>query len=258
MLKFSKNVDLTNSLLLLSFTSAGLTGNFASSILINNHNFESIGFFFSHYLCPYVGKNPGSGGLLFNGQAYFNQDQKILLLNFHAGVPHHFRNEFASELLTLFSGNSMRGIIIYGGIGKNFLNDEELRLKEVSVYYLTNDKSFSGQNFGVKNFETLVNLENKKKFLEEVQYLDRCGVAKHLIKFFSKKNVTFHYFFAFSSELFDPLAGLALYYKISNILGFTQDGGVSVPKAVDNLNDFLDTVEKQFKIESTWRLFLKE
>jgi predicted ATP-grasp superfamily ATP-dependent carboligase len=257
MIKFSKNVDIKGSQLLLSFTSVGLAGNFASSLLINNNKFENIGFLFSHYLSAYVGLNPQTGTALYNGQVYFNEEKKIVLINFHAGVAHHFRNDFCKELLDIYTSNSLTGIMIYGGIGRGFLNDEELRNPNVDVYYLTNDSQFDGTQYFLKNFENLVQLENKKKAFEEVKYLDKVGLAKHLIKFFNKKKVTFHYLFAFSSELFDPLAGLAVYYKLSLLLGLSKENNV-IAKNVGNLNSFMNKVESQFKVEPTWRLFLKE
>jgi predicted ATP-grasp superfamily ATP-dependent carboligase len=257
MIKFSKNVDISGSLLLLSFTSAGLAGNFASSILLNNNKFENVGFLFSHYLSSYVGLNPQNGSVLFNGQVYFNEEKKIVLINFHAGVAHHFRNDFCKELLEIHTKNQFRGVIIYGGIGKGFLNDEELRNTNVDVYYLTNEAQFNGSQYSMKSFESLVKLENKKKAFEEIKYLDKVGLAKHLVKFLNKNKVTFHYLFAYSSDLFDPLAGAAIYYKLSLLLGFSTEN-VVIPKYVGNLNSFLDKVESEFKIEPTWRLFLKE
>ena len=162
MIKFSNEIDIKGSALLLSFTSVGLTGNFASSILINNNNFESIGFLFSHYLAPYVTINPETNSTMYNGQIYFNQEKKIVLINFHAGVPHHFRNEFCKELLDIHQNYAMRGFLIYGGIGKGYINDEELRRKVVGLYYLTNDDTFEGSKLNMKSFESLVKLENKK------------------------------------------------------------------------------------------------
>ncbi len=257
MIKFTKQKDIKNSLLLLSFTSVGLTGNFASSLLINNNNFENIGFLFSHFLSPYAGFNPQTGSVLFNGQVYFNEEKKLLLINFHAGVPHHNRNKFSQELVELFQLYTMRGIIIYGGTAKSFMNDEELRNKNVEVYSLTNEANFDGTKYGIKNFESLVKLEDKKKPLEEIKYLDGIGTAKHLIKFFSKKAVTFHYFFSYSSELFDPLAGLVVYNRLSLLLGLGREV-VNVPKYSESLVNFLEGVEKNYKIEPIWRLFLKE
>ena len=257
MLKLWKNVDLKDSHLLLSFSSVGLAGNFASSLIINNNSFENIGFLFSNYLAAYAGVNLETGMVNYNGQCYFNSERKILLINFQAGVPHHFRNLFCEELLQLYTKYSLRNLTIYGGISKGYLNDEELRNSNVQVYYLTNDESFDGKKFGVKNFENFVNMQNKKKPLQETIYIEQCGVAKHLVKFLYKKNVAFYYFFAFSLELFDPTAGLALYFKLSNILNFNQQDNV-VQKSYNNMPGLLEKIEEKFKIEKTWKLFLKE
>lgn len=257
MIKFYKNADIKGSSLLLSFSSVGLTGNFASSLLINNNGFENVGFFFSHYLTPYVGTNPETSTALYNGQVYFNQEKHLVLINFHAGVAHHFRNDFCSELLSIYNQFSFKSILIYGGIGKEFANDEELRSKYVNVYYLTSEANFEGAKLNIKNFENLVNIENKKKPLEEVKYLEKCGIAKHLIKFLLKRNVVFHYIFAFSNELFDPLAGFAVYNKLTALLGL-KSSDLEVPKYVDNVNRFLDDIEKNYKIEPAWKLFLEE
>lgn len=257
MLKLWKNVDLKDSHLLLSFSSVGLSGNFASSLMINNHNFENIGFLFSNYLSPYAGVNVETGSLNYNGQCYFNQERKILLINFHTGVPHHFRNLFCEELLGIFNKYSMKNITVYGGISKGYLNDEELRNVNVQVYYLTNDETFDGKKFGIKNFENLVNMENKKKQLQEIMYIEQSGFAKHLVKFLNKKKVLFYYFFAFSLELFDPSAGLALYFKLAKMLNFTQEDNI-VGKSENNMNGILEKIEGKYKIEPTWKLFLKE
>lgn len=257
MIKFTKQSDIKGSLLLLSFTSVGLTGNFASSLLINNNNFQNIGFLFSHYLSAYAGFNEKTGSALFNGQIYFNEEKKIVLINFHAGVPHHNRNKFSQELIEIFQQYTMRGIVIYGGTSKSFLNDEVLRSKMVEVYYLTNHENFEGEIYSVKNFETLVKLEDKKKPLEEVKYLEGIGVARHIIKFLSKKFVKFHYLFSYSTELFDPLAGLSVYNRLCLLLGYDTQILNLANNTVD-LSKFLENLETQYKIEKTWKLFLKE
>lgn len=257
MIKFHHDIDIKGSSLLLSFTSSGLTGNFASSVLLNNHNFECIGFFFSHFLSAYVGINPNNGSVIFNGQVYFNKEKRILLINFHSGVSYQFRNPFCLELLSLYEKYNLNKFLIYGGIGKGFTNDTELKNKNIDVYYLTNDTSLNPAKFNLKNFVDLVKLENKKKPLEEVKFLENSGIPRHLIKFLNKKCIPFNYLFAFSNELFDPLAGIAVYYKLGLILGFTNDD-VVIPKYSESLNLFLENIESQFKIESTWKLFLKE
>jgi predicted ATP-grasp superfamily ATP-dependent carboligase len=257
MIKFTKHPDIKGSLLLLSFTSVGLTGNFASSLLLNNNNFQNIGFLFSQYLLAYAGFNQQTGGVLLNGQVYFNEEKKILLINFHAGVSHHNRNKFSQEIVELFQQYTMRGIVIYGGSSHLFLNDELIRNKNVEVYFLTNDQSFEGERYSMKNFESLVKLEDKKKPFEEVKYLEGIGTAKHLIKFLSKKNVTFHYFFAYSAELFDPLAGMVVYNRLTLLLGI-QTETVNIPKYSESLPTFLEGLEKKYKFEPIWRLFLKE
>jgi len=257
MLKLWKNVDLKDSQLLLSFSSVGLSGNFASSILINNHNFENVGFLFSKYLLPYAGINEETGRINYNGQCYFNSEKKILLIDFHAGVPHHYRNLFCEEILLLCDKYCLKNITIYGGISKGYLNDEELRNINIQVYYLTNDEYFDGSKFGIKNFESLVKLEKKKKPLEETMYIEQCGVAKHLVKFLHKKKVMFYYFFVFSLELFDPSAGLALYFRLSNLLNLSLEN-LTVQKSEKNLTGLLENIEQKFKIEKTWKLFLKE
>jgi proteasome assembly chaperone (PAC2) family protein len=257
MIKFNKEVNIKGAFLMLSFTSVGLTGNFASSVLINNHNFESIGFLFSHFLSAYVSINPMDGQAMYNGQIYFNKEKKLLLINFHAGIPHHYRNEFCNELLNLYQSYSLNGFLFYGGIGRGFVNDEELRNKNLDVYYLTNDKNFDATKFGLKNFGEFVKIENKKKQFEEIKYLAGCGLARHLIKFLNKKSVPFYYYFSFSNELFDPVAAMAVYYKLALFLEFIKDN-VILPKFVESLNSFLENVEKEYKIESTWKLFLKE
>jgi hypothetical protein len=257
MIKFTKQTDIKGSLLLLSFSSVGLTGNFASSLLLNNNNFQNIGFLFSQYVSAYAGFNAQTGAILLNGQVYFNQEKKILLINFHAGVPHHNRNKFSQEIVELFQQYTLSGIIIYGGTSQSFTNDEILRNKNVDVYFLTNDQSFEGEKFSMKNFENLVKLEDKKKPFEEIKYLEGIGTAKHLIKFLSKKCVVFHYFFAYSAELFDPIAGLALYNRLCLLLGIAKEA-ISIPRYNESLPNFLEELEKQYKFEPLWRLFLKE
>lgn len=257
MLKFNQNVDIKGSTLLLSFASVGLTGNFASSILINNHDFVNIGFLFSHYLTAYAGVNPETGVINYNGQAYFNSSKKIVLINFFTGVSSHFRKQFSEELLQLYQNYSFTNIILYGGISKSYLNDEELRNTNLTVYHLTNDNETDDKKFNMKNFEKLVSLENKKKPLEELKFIERCGPAKHLVKFFAKNNTKFSYLFCFSSELFDPLAGIAVYYKLALILGFRNDD-IVIPKNTKDPLTILDNFSNQFKVEPTWRLFLKE
>ena len=257
MIKFTKQADIKGSLLLLSFTSVGLTGNFTSSLLMNNNHFENIGFLFSHYLHAYAGLNEKTGGVIFNGQVYFNEEKKFLLINFHAGVAHHNRNKFSQEIVEIFQQYTMRGIVIYGGTSKSLLNDEILLSKTVEVYYLTNQQSFNGESYSVKNFENLVKMEDKKKPFEEVKYLEGIGVAKHLIKFLSKKCVNFHYLFSYSNELFDPMAGLAVYNRLCLLLGLGTEI-LNVSNYNIDYSTFLEKLESQYKLEKTWKLFLRE
>ena len=67
----------------------------------------------------------------------------------------------------------------------------------------------------------------------------------------------FYYFFVFSLELFDPSAGLALYFRLSNLLSLSLEN-LTVQKSEKNLTGLLENIEQKFKIEKTWKLFLKE
>jgi predicted ATP-grasp superfamily ATP-dependent carboligase len=138
MIKFYNNVDIKNADLLISFNSAGLSGNFASSLLINNNNFTKIGFYFSHYICAYA--STGSNGqLTHNGEIYFNEEKKLLIINFFVGAQHYYMKKFFDEFMSFYKTYSLGRIIIYGGISSTYQNDEELRKKNIDVYYMTNE-----------------------------------------------------------------------------------------------------------------------
>lgn len=256
MIKFYKQVDIKQSDLILAFNSAGLAGNFASSLLINNNSFENVGFLFSHYLSSYA-SNANDGQITYNAEVYFNQEKKTLLINFFAGVSHYFKDKFFEELMQIYETNQMGRLFIIGGIGKGYLNDEELRKAVIDTYYLTNDTSFNGESNGLKCFEKLAQISNKSKPLAELKYIDNSGTAKHLVKWLSRKNYKFYYLFVFSSALFDPLAGAALYFKLSQVLGLRSDS-VTIPKNYENILKMMEELSKQLKIDPAWKLFLKE
>lgn len=256
MIKFYNNVDISGSRLLLSFNSEGLAGNFASSLLINNNSFSNVGFMFSEYILPYASiKEDGVTG--YNGEVYFNSTSRIVLINFFAGALHYFRNKFFSELVELCRTYSFDGIYFYGGISKQYVSDIDIRSKFIDVYYLTNDLNLSTRDTGMKNFEDLTRMENKKKNFEELKFIEKGGLCKHLVKFLAKNNVRFYYLFDFAGELFDPLAGFALYQKLLVLFNLTKEN-IRVEKSYEDMYTILNKLSALYKIESTWKLFLKE
>lgn len=90
MIKFYNKIDINNSDLILSFNSAGLTGNFASTLLIHNNEFENIGYLFWHYLNSYASNTENGTISSFNGEIYINSHKRIALINFFAEMPVYF------------------------------------------------------------------------------------------------------------------------------------------------------------------------
>lgn len=257
MFKLSQSIDLSGSRLYLSFTSAGYSANFASSLLINNNSFDRIGYLFTEFISPSVSYDESSGNILFNGQVYYNESSKIVLINFIAGIPHHSRNKFSAQLVELIQKYSFSDIVIFSGISKDLVNSEELHNKNVDVYYMSNSENFDANKFSLRSFVDLIKMENKTKNLEEMKFIEKCGFSKHLCKYLNKRKINFLYIFAFSCDLFDPLAGLAIYYKLCLIAGFRNDA-VRLDKNYADINLVLNSIEKELAIDASWRLFLKE
>jgi hypothetical protein len=255
MIKFYKQVDISKSTLLLSVASCGMSANFSSAILIGMHNFENVGFLFSEYLNGYA--SYVNNEIKYNAEVYFNEQSRVVLIDFYAGASTYFRQKFFEELKNLIQTYSIGNVIIYGGISKTYTNDEELKSQIVQTYAITNNEAFDYQKYKIRNFADLVKMEDRKNIFSELKYVEHCGMAKKLVKFLFKNNIQFHYFFAFSGELFDPLAGLALYYSISHYLGFRTEA-TQYPKKVENISGLINKITTDFKLDPFWSLFLKE
>jgi predicted ATP-grasp superfamily ATP-dependent carboligase len=251
MIKFYKNVDIKNADLLISFNSAGLSGNFASSLLINNNNFTDIGFYFSHYLSAYASISE-NGKLTHNGEMYYNQEKNLLIMNFFVGVQHYYKKKFFDELMAFHKNYSLGRIIIYGGISSFYQNDEELRKKNIDVYYLSNDVTFKTEE--MKSFEKLVNIENKTKPLKELDYTAHAGSARNLVKYLDKNGIKYYYFMVYSYGIFDPSAGLVLYSKLSSWLGFPVEK-YDIMKGI-NVGDLLRMIGDKLIYEDVWKAFI--
>ena len=251
MIKFYKNYDISESDLLVCFSSIGLSGNFASSLLINNNSFENIGFYFSHYLSASVSTSTNNQ-TTYNGEVYFNPEKKVLILNFFFGTPQYYKNKFFEEFMYFHKNNKLKRIIVYSGIGKSYQNDEELTKKIIDVYFISNTQE--AKNYGMRNFEEFVNLENKKPF-KELEYVTMSGSSKNLVKYLYKNNYNFIYLFTFSGGIFDPAAGVTLYNRLCNILGINNNKE-DIQKGL-NPKYFLEDIGKKLKFEDTWRLLLE-
>ena len=260
MISFYNNeeINIQDTDLLLAFSSAGMSGTFAASLLINNHPFENIGFFHSEYINNFAVSNE-KGETKYNGEVYYSKQDKITLINFIGGCFKDTKKLFFEEVGKFYQENKMNKLIIFGGIGKDFLNDTEINSKNVEVYFLSNDKCFNGQFHSMKSFENLVNIEDKKHHLQEMKFMEKTGTAKELAKYLHKNDLPFQYLFAYSEVLFDPQAGLALYFKLAFILNLKEEVK-AIEKHKDNFLDYLEKLEKEhnLKFEPHWKLFLKE
>lgn len=251
-------IDFSESDLLLAFSSAGMAGTFAASLIINNHPFENVGFFYSDNINNFAVNN-SNGEAKYNGEVYYDKQDKIVLVNFIGGCFKETKKEFFTEIAEFHKNNKIRKLILFGGIGKDFLNDTVINSENVEVYFLSNEKAFNHQFHSMKSFEDLVNLDSKKNHLQEMKYIEKSGTAKSLAKFLHKNDVTFHYLFAYSADLFDPQAGLALYFRIAYMLKLKEEVS-AIEKHKDNFTGYLEKLENEHKLkfEPHWKLFLKE
>jgi hypothetical protein len=253
MIKFYKQIDLTGSDLLITFNSAGLSGNFAASLLIANNNFEHAGFLFSNNLSPFSLTGP-NGTTIYNGEIYYNGEKSVTLINFTTGVSKQYRTAFFNELVGIYKAHSMKKIVVMSGIAKEYLNDTELKKTNVDVYYLSNDSGLVENNNGIVNFKGYLGLENKTKPLPELDYMSANGSARYLIKHLDKNGFTYSYLFVYSSLPFDPVAGYVLYNRICNLLTFTNEK-VTLPKII-SFATYLTNLQG-IKLDDTWKILMK-
>ena len=255
MIKFSKNADLFESDLLISFASIGSSGIFASTLFHLKNDFENIGFFYSTNYSAVATNNPLKHTPTYNGELYFNHSKKILIMNIF-GIPKFSEDKFFDELIELQSSYKMKRIIFFSGISRSFLNDEELKNKFVDVYFLTNENSEFLEKSGMKSFEKLVKMEKKEKEFEEVNFIEGCGKTKDFVKYLIKKKKLFSYLFAFSDNYLDMNAGLALYLRLGNLLGLVQDDK-KVCKTYDDTSSKQEELLLQLGAIEVWKAFIK-
>jgi predicted ATP-grasp superfamily ATP-dependent carboligase len=253
MIKFYKEANLAGSDLLLSFSGAGLSGTFAASLLAGNQQFEHVGLFFSHNISPIVRSDIYTSKPIYNGEVYFNQEKKITLIDFTLGAGKKIRSKFFEELTDLYKKHSMNRIIIIGGIAKEYLTDTELKKESIDVYYLANEVLSNDSNVGIINFEKYISLDNKTKPLKELDYMSMAGTPRYLVKYLNKNGINFIYLFAYSSIPIDPLAGYAIYNRVSRLLGL--GGEIVILSKKYDFKNFIEEHKELINLDSTWRSY---
>ena len=68
--------------------------------------------------------------------------------------------------------------------------------------------------------------------------------------------IDFIFLFTFSDDIFDPFTGLALFNKISFILGLNNKDEKVMKKQIDALNQLNEIEKNGLKIDSSWKILL--
>ena len=256
MLKLSKTVDIKNSILLLIFSSNGNASNIATTLLIKNYPFEKIGFYYSQFMSHGVCESE-DGTLEFNGSLFFNENKKILILDLSGGIPKNNWYNFNEEFFKFLNENSFKEIYILSSSDKENLTDKEIKSNVINIYYETNKKDFKCDS--MKKIQEAYEIEENKKENKIYYELGLVEISESEQKILQKMildKINFIFIFTFSDDVFDPFTGLALFYKISFLLGFS-DKDEKVLKKEINLIDYLGEIEKNgLKIEPSWKILL--
>lgn len=253
MFSLNHSVNLNKPELIITVPSPGSSSTFAGDLLVHNNGFSKVGFFYSKYLSPVAGVN-FKGELLTNGELFFNENLNKLLLILRAGVASNLMSKFIEEVKSLLATYQISNIILLGSIILGGFNtDVEVNSKTINVYVISNQISLSLEKLGLLAFKRLNVSEEKKKDLEELDYVEGADFAVKLVKHFNKNKINFTYLLAFSGILFDPLAGFALYYKFLNVSGITSE-----EKKVPRLERWDDkfVYAEGLKFDEAWSFYL--
>lgn len=246
MLKLTKQVDISNSRLLVSSGVVGFASIISTKILSKKHNFEKIGFYFSEYLSSIVTVFP-EDGIQFNGEAYFDESKKILLLVLSTNVPKYFTKKFFDEFDQFVAKNSISNVLFFAGIVPEYQNDSEITSKTISTYYISNDDEFIGnlEKGGAKSFKNYCDLKSKKqKPVEEVHYASGIGLAYKYIKHQNKNKLKFNFIGAYIRSPLDILAGLTIYNTIAYLYGYTDKPAELLEKKYDEIESKLKSISE--------------
>lgn len=262
MIKFNCNVDICNSNLLVCSGLAGFSSVLLSKLLIANYNFNKIGFYFSEYMQTNTTILPNN--IQINGELFFNKDKKLLILVLSAGVQKFYQNKFFEEFNNnLLYKYNIKDCLFISGMLPVYQNDEEIKNKEITPYYLTNNNEYISrfEKSGAKSFEKLCNIVKTKytKPLEELKYASHIGFIEKYIKYqnrsnkYKKESDTLHYYNfvgVFIRSPLDILAALSLYNFVGVYFELTNKEFTPVEKKYLNIENKLSSLQ----LDESWSM----
>lgn len=255
MIKFHQQHNLEGSDLLLSIASIGMGGTFSTTLLHKKYSFQHIGTFFSDYLHAFCCSDGQQ--LVLNGEVYYNEEKKILNICFISGVHSHNQRDLFKELIDIFDQYKLRRFILVSSVSNQYSNEVELTNQKLHTYEVSNIRDIDYDKLGIKSFVDLVNLQGKKKELEELKYITGSSFACALCKHLNKRNIPYVYLFSYSHALFDPISGLTLFYKMAQFFGWSNEN-VEFNKFGHNFEELLKKISSEVEIEDKWFALLKE
>ncbi len=258
--KTSEKIDFSNTTLILFFPGKGNSTSFALSLLkSNNSNFKNIGYLYSEGLSNSVNYSTDGKSLEFNGSFYFNSSKKLTILDLTGGIKSRELNDFVDELIKFIKESKFSKIYIVGSSSKDNAYDEDLLSKIINIYYLATD-SGDYSKYNMKNIKDAFKVkdeERKGKTYFEMTLVESCDSLKRVVQKLILEKIQFLFIFGFADALFDPFCGMALYKKISLILGLSDKDEKVSKLELDNIS-ILENFEKQgVKIDKYWKILFK-
>ena len=257
--KTSEKLDFSQSILILFFPGKGNSTSFAQSLLQSNNEFKNLGYLYSDYLISSANYSNSGKSLEFNGSIYFNSSKKITILDLTGGIKKRKLNEFTEELLKFIKDSKFSKIYIVGSSSKDNVFDADLISKSINIYYCSNDSyDYSKYNMNtIKEAFKVTEEERKGKNYYEMNLLESCDSLKRVVQKLILEKIKFCMIFGFAEPMFDPFCGLALYKKLSLILGFSDKDEKVSKIELDNVSILLNFEKQGIKIDNYWKILFK-
>jgi predicted ATP-grasp superfamily ATP-dependent carboligase len=245
MIKFTNKIDISNSRLLVTSGVIGFASILTSRILVAQHDFSKIGFYFSEYTGSVVTVLPQEGYQL-NGEVFFNEKKRILILSLASGVPSYYTKKFFTEFNNFVTENTIKDVLFTSGILPEYQNDSEITSTVITPYFLSNDEEVSKvlESSGAISFVKYCNLVGKKKknSIDEVHYASGTGLASNYIKHQAKSKLKYNFLGVYIRTPLDILAAITFVNTLCYYYGFVEKPLNLLEKKYQEVEKLLTTV----------------
>ena len=252
-----KENSFKDSSLILVLPGEGNTTQFTLSLFTSNFDFSYVGYFYSKFLNHTVSINSKDNSPMFNGAVLYNENKNIIIIDLSGGIKK--AEKFENEIFDFISKNKIKQTFLLSSTSKENISDVDILSKLIRVYSLSHNVAIK-KEANCYPYQDAYRLDESKregKIYKEMSLLDGDSETRELVQFLLIDKVDFALLFSFADSIIDPYVGMALYNKLSFILGMKETNEEVERKEKDKA-EVIDEMKTKCKVDEMWKDFLNE